>query len=486
MLLALFVAAGLTGGAKAWGLWRELQYLRASVDRVPDEQPAAVTPAPGQPLYLEPLPVPGAGAALASPPADFRIVLDALRARGPGRYRFPLGWYAAEHGGWLQTAQFTGDVNHMLLTGQSDTGKDIAALGMLLALAHTHSPQELQVAIVDGKGLDWEGWQGKAHCWLVATEPEEVAPAMHALTTERQRRRKVLKDAGASKLENYKGGDMPMLVVFVSELLLLQSATSKSDLTNWLELELTSARACGMRYIIATQTASNFSTQWRSQINLFLAGYQTSRHGDEPNTGMTTSDIEQLDGVPPSKLPAPHKDKGTVGIFLALQGANALNLRTSPITDQQRDYLLSILPTATPKAIQPAPAAPRPASIDDEIRRMQAAMILAQDALPADQPAPALVAGASALQNGQERLVAPGSGSTSVSVSDTLEPLPVAPELVPADEQRQIIELAKRVSSRRALCKQLYDGQTGGKAYAKVQQVCDAAGLLMPSQAVAA
>jgi hypothetical protein len=309
---------------------------------------------------------------------------------------------------------------------------------------------------------------------------------MHALTTERQRRRKVLKDAGASKLENYKGGDMPMLVVFVSELLLLQSATSKSDLTNWLELELTSARACGMRYIIATQTASNFSTQWRSQINLFLAGYQTSRHGDEPNTGMTTSDIEQLDGVPPSKLPAPHKDKGTVGIFLALQGANALNLRTSPITDQQRDYLLSILPTATPKAIQPAPAAPRPASIDDEIRRMQAAMILAQDALPADQPAPALVAGASALQNGQERLVAPGSGSTSVSVSDTLEPLPVAPELVPADEQRQIIELAKRVSSRRALCKQLYDGQTGGKAYAKVQQVCDAAGLLMPSQAVAA
>lgn len=493
MLLALIVAAGLIGGAKGWGLWRELQYLRAYVDGLPaelDDQASAYTP--GQPPYLEPIPLAGAGGALAKPPADFRLVLDALRAKGPGRYRFPLGWCATEQGGWLQTAQLSGDVNHILLSGQSDSGKDIAALNMLLALAATHSPEQLQVAIIDGKGLDWAGWQNKAHCWRLATEPEEIKPGMDALSSERQRRRSVLKAAGASKWENYKGGDMPLLVIFVSELLLLQSATSKTDLTNWLEIELTSARACGMRYIIATQTATGFSNQWRSQISLFLAGYQPNRHADEPNTGMGTGDIEQAEAVPPSKLPA-----GVGGVFVAIQGATAINLRTSLISDEQRDYLLAQLPTATPKALQPAPARPaavqpasQPMSIDDQHRAMLTALLVAEGSL-ADGAASEPVSSTrySPLERPEAAAiekVAPGSGSAVSRSGHNLEPLPVALDLVPADEQRQILELAKRVSSRRALCQQLYSGATGGAAYKKVQQVCDAAGLLMPSQAVAA
>jgi hypothetical protein len=469
--------------------WREFQAWRAGDfdDRAGLEIP------PGPPLsspgdHLDPTPLAGAGLALAQPPADFRAVLSAVRDRGVDRYRFPLGWYTGTTGGKLQTAQLQGDVNHMLITGQSNAGKDNAALGMLLALAHTHSPTEVQVAIIDGKGLDWEGWAGKAHTWLLASEPEEVSPAMLALSSERQRRRKVLRDAGASKLENYRGGDMPLLVIFVSELLLLENATSKSELTSWLNTELTSARACGMRYLIACQSATGFSTQWRSQISLFLAGFQAARHGDEPNTALLTTDIEALGAVPPSKLPAPTED--TAGVFCAVQGGQAVNVRASFIHDNQRDYLLAQLPAAIPKALQEALAAPPPMSIDDQHRAMLTALLVAESSLATsstNEPMSSTRYSASERREAPAtEKVAPSSGSTFLRSDPTAEPLPVAPELIPADEQRQILELAKRVSSRRALCKQLYNGATGGAAYNKVQQVCDAAGLLMPSQAVAA
>ena len=154
---------------------------------------------------------------------------------------------------------------------------------------------------MDGKGLDYIGWRNKAHTWLLATDLEEIAPAMQQLTAERISRKTILADAGVSKWDNYAGNDLPLLVVFVSELLLLQSATSKSELTNWLEIELTAARAFGIRYLLATQTASNFSTQWRSQVSLFMAGFQPSQSQDAPNVAITTNEVDQAGAVPPSK-----------------------------------------------------------------------------------------------------------------------------------------------------------------------------------------
>lgn len=488
MLLALIIGAAIVAAAKVRGMVLELRQLRAFVDALPDEQ-TAPTSQPGQPPQLAPIPLPGAGAALAKPPADYRLVLDALRSKAAGLYRIPLGWIASTQGGWLQTAQLVGDVNHMLITGQSDSGKDVAALNMLLALATTHQPDQLQVAIVDGKGLDWIGWQHKAHTWLLASEPEQIPDAMAALSNERQRRRKILADAGASKLENYKGGDLPLLVVFVSELLLLENAVGASKLTAWLNTELTSARACGIRYIIACQTASNFSTQWRSQISLFLAGYQPSSSQDAPNVAISTSEIEAAGAVPPSKLPAP--STGAAGVFCAVQGAKAINVRTTLISDQQRDYILSQLPAKALHQAAPARASvtsEQPAAAQDN--PMLAALLAGQPLPFTDEVSSTRSSTALAAPGAQNSTpVAAGSGSALVSVAATREALPVAADIVPADEQQAILELAKKVSSRRALCKQLYEGQTGGKAYAKVQMVCDAAGLLLPApagQAVAA
>jgi hypothetical protein len=393
-----------------------------------------------------------------------------------------LGWYTDNGLVDLATARFTGDVNHILLTGQSDAGKDNAALNILLSLAATHRSQQCQFAIVDGKGLDWIGWQNKAHTWLLATDPEEISGAMESLTSERKRRREILASAGVKKWDAYQGDNLPLLVVFVSELLLLQNAVGKANLTSWLNTELTASRAYGIRYIIATQTASNFDTQWRSQISLFMAGFQPLDSQDKPNANMSAGEIAAIGAVAPSNLPAP--GTGAAGVFLALQGNSAVNVRTSLLSDQHADYLLAKLPN---KDLQPtASSASQPAPLSAPAGDMA----ILQELLHAGQPLPMatgpveLSCRASEIdkrtfveQSAARRTLENPPSAEKNSTSYVELPLPA--DVVPFEEQRKIIEAAPNVKSKRQLSLALYNVD-GGQKSVWVRLVCDALGLLQP------
>jgi DNA segregation ATPase FtsK/SpoIIIE, S-DNA-T family len=476
MVLGLMAAGGIFIAARYRSLLLEVRELRHELATI---APARATEPEAQPTSIPADTLPGAGVALASPPADYRLVTKALSAKGPGKFRIPLGWYAGAYGPHLHTAQLQDDVNHTLITGQSDSGKDNLALGMMLALANTHTPNRVQFAIVDGKGLDWIGWEKKAHTWLLATDPEHISGAMAALVKERKRRREILANAGVSKWDYYQGDDLPLLVVFVSELLLLENATSKSELTSWLNTELTAARAFGIRYLLATQTASNFSTQWRSQISLFLAGYQPSASQDAPNVGITTSEIEQAGAVAPSKLPAP--GAGAAGVFCAVQGAAAVNVRTSYINDKQRDYLLAQLPN---KTLQPkAPPVSRPAAPAHEMEILQQLLQTGQPLPLAPEPVEQSyrateIDKSTFVEQSEPRRTFQDSPSTGKSVTSYVE-LPLPDDLVPFDEQRKIIEAAPTVKSKRQLALKLYSTD-GGQKSTWVKLVCDAVGLLQP------
>ncbi len=293
----------------------------------------------------DPTPLAGAGAALAHPPADLGVTLAYLRAHyAHRRYTIPLGWQGVDGRSICVVAHLIDDVYHIQLTAKSRFGKDNAALTWLLTLALQHPAQQLQVAILDGKGgLDWIGWKGKAHTWRLAITREEIAPAMEALTKERERRAVILREAGVSSWEGYQGHDLPLLVIYVSELLLLQDATSPKELERWLNSELSSSGAFGMRYLVATQTASNFSTRWRGQVDLFVAGFQPSASQDQPNLGISSAEARAAGGVPPSELPGiPHGR----GVFTLVQGRQIETVRLGYLDDAQRRHWLAQLPSA--------------------------------------------------------------------------------------------------------------------------------------------
>jgi len=481
--IVLLLLAGLAfGTAQYFKMRLEVNRLRAYITELEGVQNAP-QPAPAKPIAtLEPIALPNAGLALKSPPTSLQATLSHIQRVGE-RYTFPLGWYTDNGLVDLATARFTGDVNHILLTGQSDAGKDNAALNIILSLAATHTPQHVQFAIVDGKGLDWIDWQCKAHAWLVATEPEEISGAMESLTNERKRRRGILADAGVKKWDTYQGDDLPLLVVFVSELLLLQNAVGKANLTSWLNTELTASRAYGIRYIIATQTASNFDTQWRSQISLFLAGFQPTPTQDMPNVGMTTKDLEAIGAVAPSGLPAPAN--GASGVFLALQGNTAVNVRTSFISDQHGDYWLAQLPQktlhSTPTKVPTASAdttllallhSGQPLPIADELVELSVER-------PTASSRTFYSTNRTSVEQSDGGRTFDNSRSTDTFATSYVE-LPLPDDLVPFDEQRRIIEAAQTVKSKRQLSMKLY-ATDGGQKSTWVKLVCDAVGLLQPT-----
>jgi S-DNA-T family DNA segregation ATPase FtsK/SpoIIIE len=503
-ILLLLVAVGLVGLLKgkkiyyeyrAFTAWRRGEYAAAlGSGPVSTPPPSESSTLSAPPAVIDTRTLPGAGTALLNPPADLRTSLTFIKARATKPYAFPLGWRLTSGGKPdCVYASLVGDVNHIALTGFTDSGKDSWAIQALLSMALTNTPDTLQLAIIDGKGgLSWIGWENKAHVWLMAEQPEDMRPAMDRLKAERERRQQILKAARCEKWEEYTGIDMPLMVVFVSELMLLQDATSKTDLADWLNTELTSARAAGIRYIVSGQTFTRLDTRWRSQIGLYIAGYQPRGDADEPNTSFTTKELRDLGantdgaaiGMPPSALPVPPTGSG---VFTCVQGRTVLTVRAPYLNKEHRLWLLDRLPDRPAAAPRLAPVArPVMASAGDDAMLLQ--LLQSGQALPiADEVLQTTTTGAIAHQKAIEASERPvllaSSSSTVLSADDDDSSLVVAPTLVPPEEQRRILAAAQSAASRRQLSLKLYEA-TGGARYTWVQLVCDAAGLL-PAKGVA-
>jgi hypothetical protein len=287
-----------------------------------------------------------------------------LRVSPNDRYLLPLGWCLsqAQQAGLVHTA-LVGETNHVLISGASDSGKDNLAWWMLLSLALVqHDPAQLQVCIIDGKGLDFQPWQGKDATWALATDPEAIPATLRALTAERQRRRDILAAAGVSKWDHYQGGDLPLLVVFISELSLLETALRRErlrkerdrtldlDLESWLNTELTAGRAFGIRYLIGMQTVTGMEMVWRSQIGVFMGGYQPDESQVKPNTSKTAKQIAAAGAVSPHLLPPPPTG---AGVFTVVSGEQCVTVRAPYLSDVERRRWLAYLPDR-PQVVEPA------------------------------------------------------------------------------------------------------------------------------------
>ena len=361
MLLALVVAVLLVGLARLPRFFDWIQqqsWLMDNGGAVLRLVRARRAPAPPPPREVAAT-LPGAGTALRHPPGMEQTIAH-MRQRSPGdRYLLPLGWWGtgADRPDLAYTA-LVGETNHLLITGASDSGKDNLAWWMLLALALVHrTPRALQVAIIDGKGLDFQPWASKAHTWRLATESEQIPDALRALSAERRRRRQILERAGVSKWDQYTGDDLPLLVVFISELSLVETALRRERqrrerdraqdlaLDSWLNDELTSGRAFGIRYLIAMQSVTGMDMLWRSQITTVLAGYQPDETQVRPNTTKTAKQLVELGAVPPHQLPSPPVG---AGVFTVVSGDEAATVRAPLLRDDERRRWLAQLPDRAP------------------------------------------------------------------------------------------------------------------------------------------
>lgn len=286
-------------------------------------------------------------------PPDFAAVLDEIDAGHPtDPYILPAGWVKVNGEPDLATLSLHGEslyfCGHGLVTGETGGGKDGWLFQATAALCSRATPAQLQLFYIDGKGPDGALWRGKRHNWREpVTEAAAIPAAIESLETERARRMRAIEAAGVTKWEELPALTRPPLLwIVVSELKLLKKALG-AEFETWLESELVSARAAGMRYCVATQTATNMRMEWRSQIGFYVAGWQSSRDADKPNIQLSTDELRERGAIPPSELPAP-------GYFTVRVKRDVVTVRATYLDLAGRKAVLAKLP-AQP-AVLPSPS----------------------------------------------------------------------------------------------------------------------------------
>jgi hypothetical protein len=307
------------------------------------ERPRA-EPLPWMRAGSHPLPV--YGVAADQPPSGLAVLLRQLAwfdlRDGADPFRFPIGWTVCRQPAGalrLEIGTFrrgpTHAVVNILISGQIGCGKDVLLRSILLALLHRTSPDELRVAILDGKGLDYVGYAGLAHLAVLANDIPDIPPALTWLDEEREQRKTLLREVGAKNWADAPTPKpFPLLLVCISELTTLERFID--SFWEWANDHLSLDRALGICYIVGTQTASNTPTRWRRQVQLCIAGYQPSPDDDRPNTNLSAGRWPE-DTIPPSGLPLGG------GYFAVVLGRTALNVRAAFIPDAEEAEALATI-----------------------------------------------------------------------------------------------------------------------------------------------
>jgi hypothetical protein len=318
----------------------------------------AALPAPPMAIASPPITVPGGGQALLHTPNDETGIRSAVTymdrdltfSGAKYGYNLPLGWYVQDGRPELAyTKLIEGGADNVLYSGMKNSGKDNAMQWATLCLMEQHPPDELQLFIIDTKGVDWGGFKNKAHTFKFFKGTKQIPDALKALQGERERREKIVssftEESGVRKWSAVpKEHRPPLLLIIITEISMMVSELGQAETGRRLNDALVSWRAFGGHILLGTQFVNNMDTGWRGQIPLLLAGAQNDFVYDKPSTRFTTERIKQLGAVPPSELP-PVPAFGGVFLLAAPGQKEVINVRSSFITDEGLVRILRTFPS---------------------------------------------------------------------------------------------------------------------------------------------
>ncbi|MCB9819919.1 DNA translocase FtsK 4TM domain-containing protein [Candidatus Nomurabacteria bacterium] len=167
---------------------------------------------------------------------------------------------------------------HMLIAGQTGSGKSVMINTLLTSLLYRNSPSEMKLILVDPKQVEMAPYEDIPHLLTpIITEPEKTISALKWAVNEMERRYKLLaeeklrdiksynakvakskkiqvkdEDGNAQEVEN---GAMPYIVVVIDELADLMMVAAR-DVEALVVRLAQKARAVGIHLVLATQRPS--------------------------------------------------------------------------------------------------------------------------------------------------------------------------------------------------------------------------------------
>jgi DNA segregation ATPase FtsK/SpoIIIE, S-DNA-T family len=149
---------------------------------------------------------------------------------------------------------------HLLVAGQTGSGKSVMINTILTSLLYRNSPSDLKLILVDPKQVELKPYDGIPHLLTpVITEPEKCISALKWTVAEMERRYKALSDVHRRNIVEYnalkKEEGMPYIVVVIDELADLMMMAAR-DVEALIVRIAQKARAVGIHLVLATQRPS--------------------------------------------------------------------------------------------------------------------------------------------------------------------------------------------------------------------------------------
>lgn len=149
---------------------------------------------------------------------------------------------------------------HLLIAGQTGSGKSVMINTFLTSLLYRNSPSDLKLILVDPKQVEMTLYKDIPHLLApVITEPEKCISALKWAVAEMERRLKTFSEVGKRNINEYNSlkreEGMPYVVIVIDELadLMMMAARDVEALVVRLAQK---ARAAGIHLVIATQRPS--------------------------------------------------------------------------------------------------------------------------------------------------------------------------------------------------------------------------------------
>lgn len=168
---------------------------------------------------------------------------------------------------------------HLLIAGQTGSGKSVMINTLLTSLLYRNSPSEMKLILVDPKQVEMAPYEDIPHLLTpVITEPEKTISALKWAVNEMERRYKLLAEekirdiksynqkiaSGRSKVsvtdedgneQRVEDGAMPYIVIVIDELADLMMVAAR-DVEALIVRLAQKARAVGIHLVLATQRPS--------------------------------------------------------------------------------------------------------------------------------------------------------------------------------------------------------------------------------------
>jgi len=147
---------------------------------------------------------------------------------------------------------------HLLVAGQTNSGKSVMINTILTSLLYRNSPADLKLILVDPKHVELTPYNDVPHLLTeVITEPEKCISALKWAVAEMERRYRTLSEAKSRNIIEYntlkKDEGMPYIVIVIDELADLMMMAAR-DVEALIVRIAQKARAVGIHLIVATQS----------------------------------------------------------------------------------------------------------------------------------------------------------------------------------------------------------------------------------------